>query len=125
MYMYRMSIKGMVKDTLFNIGCRSYGGWSFALESYYELNLTTYFNDPKMQQMMNIIDAFEYRDKLLMPKYVINGGNDEFFLPTDTRYWWEQMPNHQKLNRFLMLPNTDHGIIGGLFGKTILMKMPP
>ena len=53
-----------------------------------------------------------------MPKYVINGANDEFFLPTDTRYWWDQMPHYNDLNRFMMLPNTDHGIIGGLFGKT-------
>ena len=40
---------------------RSYGGWSFALDSYYELNLTTYFDSPKMQEMFDIIDVFEYR----------------------------------------------------------------
>ena len=39
---------------------RSYGGWSFALDSYYELNLTTYFDSPKMQEMFDIIDVFEY-----------------------------------------------------------------
>ena len=64
----------------------SYGGWSFALNDYWVLNLTAYFDNPKMQEMCNIVDAFEHRDKMLMPKYVINAANDEFFLPTDTRF---------------------------------------
>ena len=39
-----------------------------------------------MQEMCDIVDGFAHRDKMLMPKYVINAANDEFFLPTDTRY---------------------------------------
>ena len=98
---------------------RSYGGWSFALDDYWTLNLTTYFNNPKMQQMMDIVDAFEHRDKLQMPKYVINAANDEFFLPTDTRYWWDKMPNFEHLNRFILLPNTEHSCVTGLLGGKI------
>ena len=37
---------------------RSYGGWSFALEDYWVLNLTKYFNDPKMQQMCDSSTPF-------------------------------------------------------------------
>ena len=95
---------------------RSYGGWSFALEDYWVLNLTKYFDDPKMQQMFNIVDAFEHREKMLMPKYVVNAANDEFFLPTDTLYFWDKMPHYNELNRFILLPNTEHSMITGILG---------
>ena len=77
---------------------KSYGGWSFALEDYWKLNLTEWFGHPKMQQMFDIIDPYEYRDKLVLPKLVCNSGNDEFFLPDDSRYWWHDMP-HPEMNR--------------------------
>ena len=99
---------------------RSYGGWSFALEDYWVLNLTTYFDSPKMQELFDIVDAFEHRDKMLMPKYVINAGNDEFFLPTDTGYWWDRMPSYNELNRFILLPNSEHSMVTGLLGRTTL-----
>ena len=47
---------------------------------------TSYLEHPKMQDMFDIVDAFVHRDKMLMPKYVINASNDEFFLPTDTGF---------------------------------------
>ena len=44
-----------------------------------------------VQDMFDIIDSYEYREQLLMPKLVITAANDEFFLPTDSRYWWADM----------------------------------
>ena len=54
-----------------------------------------------------------------MPKYVVNAANDEFFLPTDTAFWWEKMPNYYELNRFILLPNTEHSMATGILGKLI------
>ena len=64
---------------------------------------------------MEIIDPFSYRDKILMPKLVIDGTMDEFFLLDDSSYWWNQMPNACELNRFLMVPNAEHTQITGIF----------
>jgi len=58
---------------------QSYGGWTFLFEDYWKLNLTQHFDDPKMQEMFDIVDAYEYRENMLMPKLVICGANDEFF----------------------------------------------
>ena len=33
-----------------------------------------------------MVDVYEYKEKMMMPKLVICGANDEFFLPTDTRF---------------------------------------
>jgi len=93
---------------------RSYGGWSFALDSYWKLNLTTYFNSPKMQEMFDIVDPFAYKDKLIMPKLVCNSADDEFFMPDNTRYWWHQMPMEYEMNKFITLPNAEHATVTGI-----------
>lgn len=40
-----------------------------------------------------------------LPKFVVNGGNDEFFLPDDNHYWWDDLPGEKHL---LHIPDADH-----------------
>ena len=75
---------------------------------------TGYFETPEMQEAFDIIDPFEYRDKLMMPKLVCNTADDEFFMPDNTRYWWHDMPMEYEMNKFLTLPNTDHITVTGI-----------
>lgn len=51
---------------------RAYGGWSFALEDYIALNFTAQIDNPRTQLLMDIVDPFAYRERLTMPKLVIN-----------------------------------------------------
>ena len=88
-------------------------GWSFAFEDYWEMNITNKIDDPLFQTAMDIIDPFSYRDKILMPKLVVDGTMDEFFLLDDSTYWWHEMPNAYELNRFIMVPNAEHTQITG------------
>ena len=81
------------------------------------MNITNKLDDPRFDSLMEIIDPFSYRDKILMPKLVIDGTMDEFFLLDDSSYWWNQMPNAYELNRFLMVPNAEHTQITGIFLK--------
>ena len=104
---------------------RSYGGWSFALEPYWKLNLTYYFDHPKFTELTDIIDPYVYRDKIILPKLVVNCGNDEFFLNDDSRYWWDDMPYAYEMNKFLMLPNADHivaGNVSNIHSKTSIIQ---
>lgn len=32
---------------------------------------------------------------------VCNSADDEFFLPDNIRYWWKEMPDYQRMNRWL------------------------
>ena len=81
------------------------------------MNITNKLDDPRFDSLMEIIDPFAYRDKILMPKLVIDGTMDEFFLLDDSSYWWNQMPNAYELNRFLMVPNAEHTQVTGIFLK--------
>ena len=79
--------------------------WSFALDPYYNENLTKYFDDPVLDKMASVIDPYTYRDRLTMPKLVIMASGDEFFTPDDTYEWFDEI----KMNTYLrMLPNAEH-----------------
>lgn len=64
---------------------RAYGGWTFALTDYYQMNFTTQLDNPNMQLLANIVDPYVYRKRLTMPKLVIDSTGDEFFMVNKKR----------------------------------------
>ena len=91
---------------------RSYGGWSWALTDYIDMNIMTRLDDPNMVHLQENVDPFFYRDRLTMPKLVVNAVLDEFQQPDDTRYWWDKMPGPK---HFIMTPNAEHSEATGIF----------
>lgn len=42
---------------------RSYGGWSSALKDYYEMNITSRYDDPNMVKLQEVVDPYFYADR--------------------------------------------------------------
>ena len=85
---------------------RSLGGWSFAVKDYYEEDLMGEIDGPGLTDLMGIVDPIVYKDRLKdVPKLIVTGSNDEFFMPYDNHEWWSEMPGAKHL--FIGV-NADH-----------------
>jgi len=91
---------------------KSYGGWTWALIDYYDMNIMTRLDTPEMIKLQENVDPFFYKDRLTMPKLVVNAVLDEFQQPDDTDYWWNEMPEPKA---FIMTPNAEHSEATGIF----------
>jgi PhoPQ-activated pathogenicity-related protein len=57
---------------------QSYGGWSWALTDYLDMNIMQRLDEPNMLLLQQNEDPFFFRDRLTMPKLVVNAVLDEF-----------------------------------------------
>ena len=66
---------------------------------------------PELNAARAIEDPYSYRDRpaLRMPKYIINAAGDEFFLPTNSQFYY---PDLQEEKRLRYVPNAEHSLAG-------------
>ena len=50
---------------------------------------------------------YEYRDRLTVPKLILNASGDQFFLPDLWRFYLDDLPGE---NHIRYIPNTDHSL---------------
>lgn len=84
-----------------------YGGYSTAIRPYTERNIFTRLETPAGEDLRNIVDPYSYRDRLTMPKLIVNSTGDQFFLPDGIQFYFNQLPGK---NHIYYVPNTDHGL---------------
>jgi len=62
--------------------------------------------------MTSIIDPYNYIDRYDgIPKLVIDASGDEFFLPDDEKWWWDDMTEPKWM---LQVPDAEHSLATGL-----------
>lgn len=85
---------------------RAYGFWAPAIGDYHDI-LDTEMNNPRMQENARIEDPYEYRDRLTMPKYIVNSAGDQYFAPDSSQFYFPGLKG-EKYVRYV--PNTDHSL---------------
>ncbi|XP_059147465.1 autocrine proliferation repressor protein A-like isoform X3 [Physella acuta] len=98
---------------------RSLGGWTFAFGDYYTLNVTRDLDSPNMPKMLAVIDPLTYKDRYTFPKMIVSTSGDEFFLPDDSHYYFDQLIGPKYLR---ITPNAEHSLIGHFLSTVLAMQ---
>jgi PhoPQ-activated pathogenicity-related protein len=85
----------------------AYGFYSEALEDYENYNILRRVRTPEGQSLMEIVDPYRYRDRLVMPKFLLNSSGDEFFLPDSARFYLDDLLGEKTIR---YVANTGHGL---------------
>ncbi len=107
-----VAIAPMVIDLLnveksFQHHYRAYGFYSPAVKDYEDLGIMKWMGTPQYHKLMEIVEPYEYRDRLTMPKYIVNASGDQYFLPDSSRYYFDQLKGEKYLR---YVENTDHSL---------------
>jgi PhoPQ-activated pathogenicity-related protein len=89
---------------------KMYGRQSEEIQDYVDFNLIAKMDDPAVAEVRNWIDPYSYRDRYTMPKLVLLGSNDPYWVVDSLRHYWAELPA-QKL--VFQTPNAGHNLGGG------------
>lgn len=83
----------------------AYGFYAPAVHDYQVMGIMDKMDHPRFAELCRIVEPYEYRDRLTMPKYLINATGDQFFLPDSSQFYFKDLPGVKHLR---YVPNADH-----------------
>jgi PhoPQ-activated pathogenicity-related protein len=95
----------------------AYGFFSSALKDYEDMKLEKWAGTPQHAALMKIEDPYSYRARLTMPKLMLNATGDQFFLPDNSQFYFDDLPG-DKYVRYV--PNADHSLKNSDAAETLL-----
>jgi PhoPQ-activated pathogenicity-related protein len=84
---------------------QAYGAWSEAVHDYVERRIMDWLGTPQFRALMRIEEPYEYRDRLTMPKFIVNASGDQFFVPDSSQFYFGDLPGEKSLR---YVPNASH-----------------
>ena len=91
---------------------RVYGFWPPALQSYEKMGIMKWFGTPQLESLLTIEDPYSYRDRITVPKLIVNATGDQFFTPDSSQFYFNGLLGDKYLR---YVPNTDHSLQGAEF----------
>ena len=86
---------------------QAFGTYSARLGPYSSRGLLPIPETPAGQRLMNMVDPWAYRDRLTMPKLIINGTNDLYWATDALNLYWDGIPNNKWA---VYIPNAGHNL---------------
>jgi PhoPQ-activated pathogenicity-related protein len=87
----------------------AYGFWAPAIDDYTAYHIMDWNGTPEYHALMKIVEPYSYRQRLTMPKFIINASGDQFFLPDSSQFYFKDLPGAKYLR---YVPNADHSLKG-------------
>lgn len=84
----------------------AYGAYAPALKDYTAFDIACRMGGERGRELMQIIDPIAYRERLKMPKLILNSAGDQFFVSDSWRFYYDELIGTKRL-RYTV--NTDHG----------------
>lgn len=85
------------------------GTYSFAVNDYVAagvLDVDNYGTD-EVNELLSIVDPYTYKERLTIPKFILNASGDEFFVPDSWSFYYDDLLGPKWIR---YVPNTGHGI---------------
>jgi PhoPQ-activated pathogenicity-related protein len=86
---------------------RAYGRWSDAVDDYVQHGIMDWMGTRQFRNLMRIEEPYEYRERLTMPKFILNATGDEFFLPDSSQFYFDDLKGETHVR---YVPNTAHSM---------------
>jgi PhoPQ-activated pathogenicity-related protein len=84
-----------------------WGQYSEQIHDYVERGLMEKVETPTGTQLWKMVDPYTYRDRLVKPKYLINGANDRYWTLDALDFYWNDLQGPKYV---VELPNAGHGL---------------
>ncbi|MBL8891925.1 MAG: PhoPQ-activated pathogenicity-related family protein [Planctomycetaceae bacterium] len=85
----------------------TYGFWAPAIDDYVHHKIMQRRGVENYPKLLQLVDPFAYRDRLQMPKCVINATGDQFFCPDSSQFYFDQLLGE---NHLCYVPNSEHSL---------------
>jgi PhoPQ-activated pathogenicity-related protein len=84
-----------------------FGQYSDQIHDYTERGLVPVPDTPEAKHLWKMVDPYMYRDKLTMPKLIINGNNDPYWTTDALNLYWDGLKGDKWV---LYVPNAGHNL---------------
>jgi PhoPQ-activated pathogenicity-related protein len=85
----------------------AYGFWAPAVGDYTRHGIHERMETPQYKEILKIVDPYSYRDRMTMPKFIVNSSGDQYFPPDSSKFYYDGLPGVKFLR---YVPNTNHSL---------------
>ena len=89
---------------------KAYGRQSEQIHDYTDLNLVERLDEPRMVELRQFVDPYSYAERYTMPKLLLLGTNDPYWVVDSLRHYWDALPAPKLV---FQTPNAGHDLGGG------------
>jgi PhoPQ-activated pathogenicity-related protein len=95
----------------------AYGFWAPAIGDYTRHKIHERMFTPRYTEILKLVDPYSYRDRLTMPKFIVNSAGDQYFPPDSSKFYFGDLKGVKYLR---YVPNSNHSLSGTDAAESIL-----